>query len=1412
MRSLPPLRPPPFSAVHGSRKETAGGSAACCQDGRAGEEKLQLSGRLSGEESAAAVILLLESDDLADNYLDHAVMQCSDPPLSQMTVLMLLPKVPLQILDRLKVKRSKRNYEDNPEVVGYTTIKQEGFCSLYNECGRNPEITNSLIPPIMPCLSNTPARKLNGTHLLYFQEVCPMLYNGDDNTYACCSIPQLESIKKSFALSQVILNRCPSCAQNFANIHCQNICGPNQSLFINVTRTVDVIVDGKPEKGVLAHECYYKREFAEKSFDSCRNVRLPSTGGFAISTMCGKYGAEFCSAQRWFDFQGDNSNGLAPLAIDFIFTENDTVVGGGVEPHNSKVWSCNEGPGNDPDNACTCQDCKESCPSIAGPKPLPDPFKIGSVDGYLVISSALCGILIFFFIMFLIMTCAVNSCGKKKRKEIPHIKYSDLNCSEKISLKTNRSMEKAFQWWGTRIASYPKTVICVSLVLVVVLSAGMALIKLTTNPVELWSSPNSRARQEKDFHDAHFGPFFRTNQLIITVNDRSSYIYDSLFFGTLNFSRILSPDTILEMMDLQTKLQNISVWSEKHQKTVKLKDVCFAPLNPSNPSDTDCFVNSLGQYFQNNKTRFNMEVTQTISGETKKVGWRDHFMYCVNSPLSFKDVTDLELSCMADYGAPVFPFLAVGGYDDSKYSESEALILTISLNNFDRSDPRFDYAMLWEEEFLKILKEYKNDPKSNFTFAYMAERSLEDEISRTTTEDIPIFAISYLVIFIYISLALGEYSSCRRVLVDSKVTLGLGGILVVLGAVLASMGFYCYLGVPSTLIIVEVVPFLVLAIGADNIFIFVLELQRNGRREGERREEHIGRVLGYVAPSMLLCSLSESLCFFLGALTQMPAVRTFALNAALAILFDFLLQISMFVALVSLDMKRQEASRFDICCCIKSKGEKPEKKSEGWLVWFMKKVYCPILLNSVSRVIVMVVFIFMFCCGTYFMMHSRVGLNQEVAVPLDSYVVDYLNHLNEYFEVGVPTYFVTTPGYNFSSLAGINGICSSAGCDNNSMTQKIQYATDYPTRSYLAVPASSWVDDFVDWLNPSSDCCRLLLNGTFCSSTSTLPGCIRRCMRTTNGPLRPTVDDFNHYLPIFLQDYPNLKCAKGGLGAYDNAVKFNDRGEIIATRFMAYHSPLKNSQEYTGALMQARELAANITESLRKVPGTDPNVNVFPYTITYVFYEQYLSIVQEGLFTLALCLLPTFAVCCILLGMDLRSGLINLITIFMIIIDTVGVMTLWSIDYNAISLINLVTAIGISVEFVSHLTRSFAMSSKLTKVERAKEATIYMGSAVFAGVAMTNLPGIIVLAFAKAQLIQIFFFRLNLTITLLGLVHGLIFLPVALSYFGPNVSRAVLLMQQEKEERENRLENGVNVYTNMDFQEDEKNTEEKDKS
>uniref|UniRef100_A0AAQ5YKR8 SSD domain-containing protein n=1 Tax=Amphiprion ocellaris TaxID=80972 RepID=A0AAQ5YKR8_AMPOC len=1279
-------------------------------------------------------------------------------------------------------------------VVLSEALHEPGYCAFYEECGLNPSVGGTLIPPIVPCLNYSQARPILGDHYKKLQQVCPMLAQGEGNTFACCSIKQLNSLETSLTLSKAVLIRCPSCADNFAHLHCITTCSPNQSQIVKVTKVMNVTqLVGNPKEAVVGYQAFLTTNFADASFQSCKNVRIPATGGFAIATMCGRYGAKLCTPQRWFDFQGDSSNGLAPLDIDFqLMKEGDTTgVPEGVIPYNGRALGCNETTPSGGE-ACSCQDCQESCPSVPPPEPPTPPFTLLGIDGYLLIS--------------IILLCLLNS------NEIPQqaIHPSEVTCADKNSLAAQAFLSSLFRAWGTVMATYPLMVLLLSAVIVAVFAAGLKSIELTTDPVELWSAPNSRARQEKEFHDTHFDPFFRTNQLILTAPGREGYIYDSLLFGPQNFSGLVSKDLIIELLELQTRIQ---FWSEDLNRTASLKDVCFAPLNPSNPSLTDCAVNSLPQYFQNSLDNINAKVNMTELGVTKEVDWRDHLIYCLNSPLSFKDITDLGMSCMADYGAPVFSFLAVGGYSNDDFTNAEAFIMTFSLNNYARSNPKFNVAMQWESEFLKIVQDYQKNPAANFTFAYMAERSLEDEINRTTAEDIPIFMISYAVIFVYIAVALGEYSSCKRILVDSKFLVGLGGILVVGCSVLSSMGFYSWIGIPSSLVILQVVPFLVLAVGADNIFIFVLEYQRDVRRPGEKREEQIGRVLGNVAPSMLLCSLSESVCFFLGALSTMPAVKSFALYAALAVLMDFVLQMTAFVALMSLDARRQDSNRCELLCCVKVGKERSNKPNEGFLLPFMRKFYAPVLLHRFTRVIVMLVFIIMLCGSLYLMFNVTVGLDQELAMPKGSYMLDYFQYLYKYFEVGAPVYFVTKKGFNFTSVEGMNAVCSSVGCDQFSLAQKIQYATNYPERSYLGIPANSWVDDFIDWLNPGSKCCRLYTlgpnAGNFCPANQSAFLCGRKCMATpSDGVLRPTVEQFNRFLPDFLGNRPDLQCSKGGLGAYDKAVVRDEGGEIIASRFMAYHTPLTNSQEFTAALLMARELADNITKGMRKIPGTSPDFEVFPYTVTNVFYEQYLTIVPEGLFSISLCLLPTFVVCCLLLGLDLRSGLLNLLTIIMIVVDTVGVMTLWGIDYNAVALINLVTAVGISVEFVSHMTRSFALSIKPTHVERAKEATANMGSAVFAGVAMTNLPGILVLAFAKAQLIQIFFFRLNLVITLLGMAHGLIFLPVLLSYFGPGVNKAVLLQEQlkanSKANDELRMRNHVKqVYDNLSYEENE---------
>ncbi|KAL1790409.1 Niemann-Pick C1 1 [Sigmodon hispidus] len=1256
----------------------------------------------------------------------------------------------------------------------YTPIHQAGYCTFYDECGKNPELSGGLTSLAnVSCLSNTPARHVTGDQLALLQRICPGLYNGPNTTFACCSTKQLVSLDRSMSITKALLTRCPACSDNFVSLHCHNTCSPNQSLFINVTRVVKQNADQLP--AVVAYEAFYQRSFAEKAYESCSRVRIPAAASLAVGSMCGVYGSALCNAQRWLNFQGDTGNGLAPLDITFHLLESGQALANGIQPLNGKITPCNESQGADL-AACSCQDCAASCPVIPQPPALNPSFYMGKMPGWLALIIIFSGVFVLFTAILVHLRVVSN---RNKAKTTDPQKAPNLSHKRRFSPHT--VLGHFFESWGTRVASWPLTVLAVSFIAVVALSAGLTYIQLTTDPVELWSAPKSQAREEKAFHDEHFGPFFRTNQIFVTARNRSSYRYDSLLLGSKNFSGILSLDLLLDLLELQERLRHLQVWSPEAQRNVSLKDFCYAPLNPHNTSLSDCCINSLLQYFQNNRTLLLLTANQTLSGQTSLVDWKDHFLYCANAPLTFKDGTSLALSCIADYGAPVFPFLAVGGYEGTEYSEAEALIITFSLNNYPADDPRMAQVKLWEEAFLEEMRAFQKSTADKFQIAFSAERSLEDEINRTTIQDLPVFAVSYIIVFLYISLALGSYNRCSRVMVDSKATLGLGGVAVVIGAVVASMGFYCYLGVPSSLVIIQVVPFLVLAVGADNIFIFVLEYQRMPRKPGEQREAHIGRALGSVAPSMLLCSLSEAICFFLGALTSMPAVRTFALTAGLAIILDFLLQMTAFVALLSLDRKRQEASRLDFLCCFSNRKLPPPEQKEGLLLRFFRKIYAPFLMNRFIRPVVILLFLALFGANLYFMCHISVGLDQELALPKDSYLIDYFDFLNRYFEVGPPVYFVTTSGYNFSSEAGMNAICSSAGCDSFSLTQKIQYATEFPEQSYLAIAASSWVDDFIDWLTPSS-CCRLYAfgphTGDFCPSTETSLSCLKNCMDFTLGPVRPTAEQFHKYLPWFLNDPPNIRCPKGGLAAYRTSVNLSSDGQIIASQFMAYHKPLRNSQDFTEALRTSRLLAANITAELRKVPGTDPNFEVFPYTISNVFYQQYLTVLPEGIFTLALCFVPTFLVCYLLLGLDIRSGILNLLSIIMILVDTIGLMAVWGISYNAVSLINLVTAVGMSVEFVSHITRSFAVSTKPTRLERAKDATVSMGSAVFAGVAMTNFPGILILGFAQAQLIQIFFFRLNLLITLMGLLHGLVFLPVVLSYLGPDVNPALVLEEK----------------------------------
>ena len=98
---------------------------------------------------------------------------------------------------------------------------------------------------------------------------------------------------------------------------------------------------------------------------------------------------------------------------------------------------------------------------------------------------------------------------------------------------------------------------------------------------------------------------------------------------------------------------------------------------------------------------------------------------------------------------------------------------------------------------------------------YLAERSIPDNISEETSENTFVISVSYVLMFFYVGLAIGHLPST----VHSKFSLGFAGVMVVIFSLVSSIGITFYMNEKLTMISAEVVPFLILAIGVDNMFL-----------------------------------------------------------------------------------------------------------------------------------------------------------------------------------------------------------------------------------------------------------------------------------------------------------------------------------------------------------------------------------------------------------------------------------------------------------------------------------------------------------------------------------------------------------------------------------------------------------------
>ncbi|XP_067002180.1 protein patched [Anabrus simplex] len=221
---------------------------------------------------------------------------------------------------------------------------------------------------------------------------------------------------------------------------------------------------------------------------------------------------------------------------------------------------------------------------------------------------------------------------------------------------------------------------------------------------------------------------------------------------------------------------------------------------------------------------------------------------------------------------------------------------------------------MWQRQFSEEIRhQLKGDNATgSYNIYAFSTTLLNDILSQFSELNVVKMAAGYVVMLVYTGVSLLRWHDPIR----SQAGIGIAGVILVSITVAAGLGFCALLGIAFNASTTQIVPFLALGLGVDDMFLLT---HTYAEQDGTnlQPDEHTGVVLKRTGLSVLLTSLSNMCAFFAAAIIPIPALRVFSLQAAVLVFFNLGTMLLVFPAIVSLDLRRRRAGRVDIlCCCV----------------------------------------------------------------------------------------------------------------------------------------------------------------------------------------------------------------------------------------------------------------------------------------------------------------------------------------------------------------------------------------------------------------------------------------------------------------------------------------------------------------